>query len=1055
MKAPEIPTTEQQRLAVLYRYQILDTQAEQEFNDIVALAAHICQTPISAISLVDKSRQWFKGIVGFDAKETSREVSFCGHTILGQDIFVVEDTHQDQRFFDNPLVTSAPHIRFYAGVPLITEDGHALGSICVIDHQVRYLTDAQMMALKSLSHQVIKLLEARLFKFQLADANHELFSINAQLKTAFEVMPNLICINDIYGNNISCNASFARLVGESCASLIGKTTMDLLAKDVAKPLLALEKKAIKSKKLVTSEVWLTFPDGYRGLFETSHSLIFDENAMVKGVLLMAQDVTHQYQLQNKVTHQHAIFTALNDIASQSIHVHLNTRLLDMLNVGMRYLGYHIALVGKLENDHFQILVGNSKQLQFQEGYTHTQAFTLHRLLLDMQDSEVLQINQISKYEPSVSNCYEVTLGVQSYLGMLVKETTNVHYVIALMSMSEHQQQLTDEDISFIHLLGRWITNIIARDRMADCLLQSNQRMELAIEGANLGLWDWHVPSGEVVLNIRWYEMLGYQKTEIEPTMAAFENLIHMDDKAHFFNMLERHFKAETTVMHVEFRMRHQKGHWVWIEHYGRAVEHDKRGVPTRLLGTHMDITKRKKDEDEIRHLAFYDALTALPNRRLLMDRLARALATSARSECHGALFFIDIDHFKTLNDTLGHDKGDILLKQVAERLTQSVRDVDTVARLGGDEFVVMLENLDVDDEQARAQVELVGKKLLNALYQPYLVDDGDYHSTSSVGVTIFHGHQDTLEELLKRADMAMYQAKDDGRNCMRFFDPDMQTMVKERVKLADDMRNGIKHNEFSLFYQPQIDIEGQLTGAEALLRWKHPRRGMVPPNEFIPLAEETGIILRLGRLVLEMGCNQLVAWSKLPHTAHIVLSINVSARQFHQADFVCEVLEILKKTGANPKLLKLELTESMLVQDVEDIIEKMEVLRKAGVRFSLDDFGTGFSSLSYLKRLPLTQLKIDQSFVRDVLTDPNDAVIACTIVTLARSLGLGVIAEGVETEAQRDFLAENGCHDFQGYYFSRPLAIDQFNEYSFGLNFSHYSLRNEGDGRTLPRLSIS
>ena len=651
-------------------------------------------------------------------------------------------------------------------------------------------------------------------------------------------------------------------------------------------------------------------------------------ALLKACLQLAHDVTSQYQMQDKLFHQQEVFDALNEIVSQSIHVHLNTRLLDMLKVGMRYLGFEKAVVGKFEKNTFQIVVGHSCFEGFQSGYTETKQNTLHRLLFNIHESEVLAIEDIYQSQYQHIESYEKHLGIQSYLGMLIKESEEINYIVAFMSMSTHTQALAAEDESFMHLLGRWIGNVIARDRMAENMMQSSQRMQLALEGASLGLWDWHVPSGKVLLNERWYAMLGYKPDDIEPTMAAFESLMHSDDKAHFFNLLERHFNGETTVMHVEFRMRHQRGHWLWIEHYGRTVEHDKHGAPTRLLGTHMDITKRKMDEDEIRHLAFYDALTLLPNRRLLMDRLARALVNSARSECHGALFFIDIDHFKTLNDTLGHDKGDLLLKQVAERLTQSVRDVDTVARLGGDEFVVMLENLDVDDEQAKIQVEVVGRKILSALFQPYLIDDGDYFSSSSLGVTLFHGHQDQLEELLKRADMAMYQAKDDGRNCLRFFDPNMQAVVKEKVLLADDMRNSIKSNEFMLYYQPQIDIEGQLTGAEALLRWKHPRRGMVPPNEFIPLAEETGIIIRIGRMVLEMGCKQLLAWSKMPQTRHIVLSINVSARQFHQPDFVSEVLDILKKSGANPKQLKLELTESMLVEDVEDVIEKNDVTAK-------------------------------------------------------------------------------------------------------------------------------
>ena len=451
-----------------------------------------------------------------------------------------------------------------------------------------------------------------------------------------------------------------------------------------------------------------------------------------------------------------------------------------------------------------------------------------------------------------------------------------------------------------------------------------------------------------------------------------------------------------------------------------TVVKDEEGKVSHYVSTLTDITKRKAAENEIQHLAFYDPLTRLPNRRLLLDRLQHAMAASERTEKTGALLFIDLDNFKTLNDTLGHDKGDLLLQGVAERLLASVRDGDTVARLGGDEFVVMLENMCSQDEEAGAQTKVIGEQILASLNLPYDLAGHHYHSSPSIGIALFRGHGSTLEELLKRADLAMYQSKAAGRNTLRFFDPEMQSMVNTRAALEAELHNAVELQQFVLHYQIQVDDTGRPTGVEALIRWQHPLRGLVPPNEFIPLAEETGLILPMGQWVLETACRQLATWACEPEHAHWHVAVNISARQCRQTDFVAQVLAVLDQTGADPTKLKLELTESLLLDNVESMVFKMRALKARGIGFSLDDFGTGYSSLSYLKRLPLDQLKIDQSFVKNLPTDSHDAEIAKTIITLAQSLGLAVIAEGVETQAQRDCLASLECHHYQGYLYGRP-----------------------------------
>ena len=483
-------------------------------------------------------------------------------------------------------------------------------------------------------------------------------------------------------------------------------------------------------------------------------------------------------------------------------------------------------------------------------------------------------------------------------------------------------------------------------------------------------------------------------------------------------------EAHAVFHDFEMQRVRQDGSTMWVSISG-APMFDPQGQFCGYRGTGRDINARKQAEADIERLAFYDALTGLPNRRLLLDRLSQSVAYAARHGSHGALMFIDLDNFKVLNDTLGHRMGDELLKQVARRLSDSVRAIDTVARLGGDEFVVMLEELGADASAAAAQAEAVGKKILSTLNQHYQLEDKMHHSTPSMGVTLFHTPQNSVDELLQRADLAMYQAKAAGRNTLRFFDPVMQAAVSARARMEVDLRAALERSEFLLHYQPVVDTDRVVTGVEALLRWRHPQRGMVSPAEFIPVAEQAGLILPLGQWVLEAACAQLVCWNDSPATRKLTIAVNVSARQFRHPDFTQQMLTLLRVTGANPYRLKLELTESMLLTDIEDVIAKMSELRSIGVNFALDDFGTGYSSLSYLKRLPLDQLKIDQSFVRDVLKDPNDAVIARTILSLAQSLDLTVVAEGVETEGQRTFLLNSGCKAFQGYLFGRPVPVEQ------------------------------
>jgi diguanylate cyclase (GGDEF)-like protein/PAS domain S-box-containing protein len=456
-----------------------------------------------------------------------------------------------------------------------------------------------------------------------------------------------------------------------------------------------------------------------------------------------------------------------------------------------------------------------------------------------------------------------------------------------------------------------------------------------------------------------------------------------------------------------------------------AVRNERRET-THYVAIFSDITARKQAEEEIRNLAFYDALTRLPNRRLFLDRFRAAQTTSARRKDHGAVLFIDMDRFKILNDTLGHDFGDMLLIEVADRIKACVREMDTVARLGGDEFVVLIEGVSHDEDEAPRHVGIVAEKIREALARPYLLKTHKHHSSPSIGISMYSGHRATVDEVLQQADLAMYQAKNAGRNTVRFFDPVMQINVATRAELENDLHHALAYNQLCLHYQVQVGSDHRPTGAEALLRWFHPQRGVVMPNQFIQIAEESALILDIGHWVLDEACRRIALWAQNARTGKLTLAVNVSAKQFAQPNFVEQVARCLASHGAAPSRLKLELTEGLVLEDMKGAISKMNALKKLGVRLSIDDFGTGYSSLSYLKLLPLDQIKIDQSFIHGITGDGNDALLVKTIIDLARNFNMNVIAEGVETAAQLAFLKHHDCTAYQGFLFGKPAPIEEF-----------------------------
>ena len=450
---------------------------------------------------------------------------------------------------------------------------------------------------------------------------------------------------------------------------------------------------------------------------------------------------------------------------------------------------------------------------------------------------------------------------------------------------------------------------------------------------------------------------------------------------------------------------------------------DEKGNITHYLSTFDDITVFKKNEERIEKLAFYDPLTKLANRRLLIDHLSLAKAHSTRSKQHFALLFIDLDHFKNLNDTLGHNEGDQLLLQVSQRLVEAVRDGDTVARLGGDEFLILVQELNEDDLVAGQQAKNIAEKILKTLNIPYKLKNQEFTISASIGISLYQDHHESIDEMMIRSDLAMYQAKSAGRNTYRFFNPGMQEEIKNRIELENELRTALENEEFRLFYQPKVDPNGCILGYEALIRWQHPTKGLLLPGSFIEISEESGIIKEIGQWVVLKACQKLAIWQSSEKTKHLSIAVNISEQQLNQEHFVETIYKEVGASSCDPKSLQLEITESMLMTNIEESISKITQLKNLGITFAIDDFETGYSSLNYLKKLPIDSVKIDRSFINEMLTDSHDNAIVNSVIALSKTLGLTAIAEGVETPEQKEYLIELGCSVLQGFLFDKPKPV--------------------------------
>ncbi len=846
-----------------------------------------------------------------------------------------------------------------------------------------------------------------------------------ELIQLLEMAPVPLFVKDTQGDVIYVNQSWRQSMAPALGGTSAATASDVLSKQQLDYFHERDIEAFSSGKALTLED-VVRGNGQENARHTMTTLVplFDAVGQPAFIVGSTVDITEQHQLQQQNAAERSLLEMLaSDVPLQSI----------MSEFILRYETIFPGILGSvllMDEEGQHLMQGASPSLPTayseaihgmpigpQVGSCGTAAYTAREVLV----SDIANDPRWADYKTlalshGLRACWSVP--IRSTKGKVIGTFANYYRVARMPSDSELQAARRSAYLLSLAIENDLNDRQIQQDRQA--IEEAGRYRQAILDSMVDGLVTLDLNGRIHTYNNAACRMMGRDPNATRPqTLNELLGTQMPVNAAGHLTLLGTVDSIEGST--VEVNGRHANGALRPISVSASRIPHTEQDT---FVVTLRDITQQRQDEEEIRRLAFYDPLTGLPNRRLLMDRVRQAMVNSARLSQHGALMFLDLDHFKLLNDTLGHDVGDELLQQVAYRLRSCVREGDSVARLGGDEFVVLLEGLSESPKEAANQAEVVAHKILDALALPYSLRGHGYNSTPSIGIVVFMEDQETMDDLLKKADVAMYQAKAAGRNTARFFDPVMQAAVTTHAELAKEIRLGLQRHEFVLHYQVQIDSQGRCTGAEALVRWNHRVRGLVSPAHFIPLAEETGMILPLGEWVLESACQQLVEWSRNPMTAHWTLAVNVSASQLAQPEFVSSVSKVLQRSGAPAAQLKLELTESILVNEVEDIIVKMMAIKELGVSFSLDDFGTGYSSLSYLKRLPLSQLKIDQSFVRDVLTDPSDAVIARTVVALGHSLGLTVIAEGVETVEQRNALAAMQCDAFQGYYFGRPAPAD-------------------------------
>ncbi len=852
MSTPKL-RDETARLEALRRYQILDTSAEEAFDDLTRLASQLCETPMAVMSLVDESRQWFKSRIGIDMPETPRAIAFCAHTIEQNQPLVVPDATRDDRFRENPLVRVRNGIRFYAGIPLITPDGHAIGTLSVMDKVARKLHRRQLDALKALARQAEKQLEVRIYVDRLARTIEEREQIERRLRDANQFTSEIISgagegivVYDHSYRYVIWNHFMEELTGMDAAEVIGQNALELFPHFRTQGIAALLMRALGGETVTSPKYLFQIPQtGRSGWVLGTFGPHRDASGQIAGVIGVIRDVT------------------------------------------------------------------------------------------DSKRAEEALLAAEAKFRGIVE---------QSLVGIYLIQDGRYQYV-----------------------------------------------------------------------NPKLAEIFGYSVDEMLAMPSVME-LVHEEDRPAVEDNIRRRINGEVQTVRYSFRAMRKDGEQIELEVHGAGTEFQGR---PGVIGTLLDITDRKRAEAQIVYHAYHDPLTELPNRMLFMERLRLQLAQARRQNRKLSIVYCDLDHFKFVNDTLGHGVGDEFLQTVATRLKGLVREMDTVARVGGDEFVIL-----IPDVSRAEDISVISQKLLASIGRPLQVEGRALQITASIGVSTYPSDGEDAESLLRNADTAMYRAKEVGRNNFQLCTPELTSRAVERLSVQDGLRLALDRDQLVLHYQPVVSLtSGRIVGLEALVRWQHAEKGLIMPGAFISVAEETGLILPLGEWVLHTASRQLKQWQSngLPD---LRMAVNVSARQFRERGLVTTIQKALSDAELNPHHLEIEITESIAMESAEVVVANLEALRSMSIGISIDDFGTGYSSLTYLKRYPINSLKIDRSFVTDVATNPADAGIVRAVVEMAHGMKLNVIAEGVETKDQFSYLQRYGCDEMQGYWFSRPLPVE-------------------------------
>lgn len=1073
---------ERERVESLRALDVLDTDSEERFDRITRLAADHFDCSGCLISLVDSDRQWFKSSVGVDEHQTPRESSFCSHAILEEEAFIVEDARKDTRFHDNPLVTGKPFIVFYAGFQIHSSDGNKVGTFCIFDDKPRKFSTKEKRALHDFTAIAEKELND-LSQIHLLKVNHEmavrtdlmlsahpdtmltldnhlycldvqqnhddpLFSRNVigkpissflpsdiaasfcdsinqvfdsgepvrfnvtycsndkssffevrakritenkvlvilrdvteeqekldqleQLSMVTELTINGVMITDTERKLIWINKGFTKLSGFSEDEVIGKSPESFLqGPETSNLTLTRMQRALENGQGFSSDMQTYGKDGSQYWVQVSCNPWRDDTGKLKGFIAVLTDISERMQNLEEIKKNQKLLNAVVDANSIGTWVaNLQTGSVEVNKYWASLLGYRINELEPID-------------MKTWEQLTHP-------------DDLKACISQLERYDKGLIEYYEASIRMKHKDG-------HWHWIRTRGSISTRTNDGRAEFLVGTH------TDVHAQILAEEALGKQSEYMQLIYHKLPVGVVIHDAQDKIQLINPMAKLIFGYSDEQIvnaNMSLLAPEIPSAQSSDQQFLTIGKRQngeqFPMETAIIESEL---------------------NKEKITVVML---RDVGEREKAKKEIHQLAYYDILTGLPNRQLLHDSLNQVFIDSFTLSHNAAILFIDFDNFKQINDFAGHHVGDQLLQQIAERIKLIVRETDFIARFGGDEFVVILHNLDENALKAVSQAETIAKNIQKRIAEPYRLGEVSYSGSASIGITLCQSNIESPDVLLKQADIAMYDAKSAGKDAIRVFESEMLNKTKTRIGIEQDLHQAIQNEEFKVYYQMQVDNQGLCIGAEALLRWFRPDKGFISPVDFIPVAEDSGLIIPLGRWVLEQTCMQLSKWSGHPGLSKMIIAVNVSVNELYQSSWVEDVTNTITRYGIDPCKLKLEVTESVMAVELNEVIRKLSKIRELGVCIALDDFGTGYSSLSYLKTLPLDQLKIDRSFVRDLFEDPHDKAIAQTIINLAKTMELKVIAEGIETKEQLGMLRDMGCREFQGYYFSKPLPLEEF-----------------------------